>query len=436
MPKSKPRATAGKAPTTDWRKSLGVHPGFPLFPHQSGWWAKKVKGKLYYFGKMADDPKGQAALVEWDRVKVALIGGRARPSKVDGVTVAAVCDQFLQAKEQLVKSGEITQKTWHDYKRVTDRLVARFGESRVMLDLGPDDFTDLRADFSKTNGVVALANFIQRVRIVCKFAYDQGKIPTPLKFGQLFKRPSVKALRIQKAKSAPKLFSADEVTLLIESAPAQLRAMILLGVNAGLGNNDCAALEQRHLDLAGGWMEFARVKTGTKRRCPLWPETVDAIKAALAVRKKPTVKAHEELVFVTRLGGPWASAESHDSPVAKEFAKLAKRLKLQSKGRGFYSLRHTFRTVADGARDVEATRCSMGHTSQHVEAGYIETLPEDSRLSAVANHVRAWLFPSKPAKGDTAKSAGQGRAVKPRKAPASGSPRVSADSGFQLRVVG
>ena len=35
---------------------------FPLFPHSRGYWAKKVRGRLLYFGKVADDPEGQAAL--------------------------------------------------------------------------------------------------------------------------------------------------------------------------------------------------------------------------------------------------------------------------------------------------------------------------------------------------------------------------------------
>jgi integrase len=65
------------------------------------------------------------------------------------------------------------------------------------------------------------------------------------------------------------------------------------------------------------------------------------------------------------------------------------------KGLGFYTLRHTFRTVADEAKDQVATDYVMGHEVPNMSAVYRETI-SDSRLKAVADHVRNWLFP--PAK--------------------------------------
>jgi hypothetical protein len=84
--------------------------------------------------------------------------------------------------------------------------------------------------------------------------------------------------------------------------------------------------------------------------------------------------------------------------VSVAFGALLKRLGLHRPGIGFYALRHTFRTVADAARDPVAIDNIMGHADPSMGGHYRERI-EDSRLLAVADHVRAWLFGEAPDDG-------------------------------------
>ena len=137
-----------------------------------------------------------------------------------------------------------------------------------------------------------------------------------------------------------------ECRTLIDAAPAPLKAMILLGLNCGFGPRDCALLPTDAVDLPNRMIEFPRPKTGVERRCSLWPETVEAVKDAIAKRPSARSESTSKLVF---------------------------------------------RTIADGAKDQPATDYIMGHADDSMAANYRASI-DDERLIAVTDHVRAWLI--------------------------------------------
>ena len=371
------------------------YPDFPLTAHPAGYWCKKIRGKIHYFGPWSD-PDG--ALTKYLEQKDALHAGRKPRPETGGLTVKEAANGFLNAKQALVDVGELSLRTWAEYKLVCDLLVAHLGKARLVSDLDSEDFATLRNKLAKKWGPHRLAKAIQYTRSVFKHAFDAGLMPTPVRFGPGFKRPTKKTIRLHRAGQGAKLFTAAEIQRLLDAGGTAMKAMILLGINCGFGNADCGNLPLSALDLEQGWINYPRPKTGIDRRCPLWPETVAALKEVLARRHEPKDPADAGLVFITKYGLAWAK-ETSTNPVSQETAKLLKALGINGrKGLGFYTLRHTFRTIADEAKDQPAADFIMGHESPHMSSVYRERI-SDERLKVVTDHVRQWLLaqPTKPA---------------------------------------
>lgn len=374
-------------------KPAKPRPDFPLYPHNCGQWAKKVRGRVFYFGPW-EDP--QAAFRDWVEKKDDLLAGRDPVTERDRsqVTLKYLIDRFLSSKKAAERSGDIASRTFADYEDICKRLVKIIDKSRPIDSLTPDDFEKIRSKISKNRGPTSLANDITRIRVLFKYGHDQELLEKPARFGQ-FKKPSKSTLRRARIARGPLLFDAEQIKLMAYNATVNLRAMILLGINCGFGNNDCAKLPISALDLKTGWVDFPRPKTAIERRCPLWPETIEALKEVLENRRFPRKREHGKRVFVTSKGNVYDGSEK-DQPISKEMSKLQKSLGIFRKGVGFYALRHTFLTVAE-AQSEAATKFIMGHAppNEDMSAIYREQITDD-RLLAVTNYVRDWLFKQTP----------------------------------------
>jgi integrase len=399
------------------------YPEFPLFPHQTRRWAKKIRGRFAFFGPWSD-PQGalERFLAQRDELMAGLVprarralgtggslahggdganrrgrsrgrgtpttnanganvGGtheervsRTSPGVVpDGFTIRDLVNHFLTVKQRKMEAGEMSRRSFSDYHLIAKRFLTFFGPHRLAADLLPEDFGRMRADLAKTRGALALGADITKIKGFFKFGYESGLIDRPMRFGQHFEKPTRKAVRKARSNRASQMFEPPEIKKLLAQASPQVKAMILLGLNCGMGNTDLSSLPRSALNLKKRMLVFPRPKTGVERRAPLWRETVAALETVAEVR--PDAKRREDggLVFITKYGAPWVRVQEPKGTnksgrtavvidgIGLEFGKLMQATKTRVPGRGFYALRHTFRTVADEIGDRRAFVLIMGH---------------------------------------------------------------------------
>lgn len=305
--------------------------------------------------------------------------------------VADGVNAFLRARKQDEEAGELAPSTWAGYKATAELIIACLGRKTPIAELTPEDFASLRAFLGKGRCASTLKTEIRKARVIFKWLHDSELIEHPARFGKSFKSPPKRILLLEKDARGERFFEPDQIHWLLDHANINMRAFVLLGINAAYIPADLIRLENRHINLETGWIFQPRHKTGEPRRCKLWPETVQAVRRAIARRPKPKSPEHANRVFLTQYGNAWGKSVTTNR-VSENFRELLlAKAPFYRKGHAFVSLRRTFRTVADKTLDWPAVNKIMGHSDLSMGGVYRQHVA-DERIEAVCRHVRMWLY--------------------------------------------
>ena len=134
--------------------------------------------------------------------------------------------------------------------------------------------------------------------------------------------------------------------------------------------------------IAKGVMELPREKTEIERGCPLWPETIEALKAWLAIRPS----SDSARCFLRHDGKAFTPTNGEVSKYFRAYREMA-----GVRHGGFSWLRKTFATYASECADQVAVDAIMGHVDDSIPGQYRQLLREN-RLFRATETVREWVF--------------------------------------------
>jgi len=371
-----------------WREWKASRPDFPLTVHPRGQWAKRVRGKLRYFGPLGD-PEGAVAL--WAHEKDHLLAGMTPPGCAHGLSVKELLAAHLADVEDRIAAGKLSPRTRGEYA-----VLPRFFRKASLMSLpanrlGPQQFAVLQRAIEQSGRRLSSQKaVIVSIRTVFNWGQRMGLVKG-VDFGPRFTAPSINAIEAERDARAPSRFiDRDLIQAALDAASPRLTVVILLGINCGFYPSDSATIPRTriHLDCPIPFHDFRRVKNGSRRMAALWPETVTAIRDYSDWHRHGR-NTQEHCLLLTK-DGRAMTAQNGSAQLSEDFKQVV----ALPAGVGLGSLRHTYATVIDTVPDQAMIDLTMGHASKSLQKRVYRQLNmrELPRLKVLADTVRSWLY--------------------------------------------
>jgi integrase len=382
---------------------------FPLFPHGSGQWAKKINGAMRYFGVW---DQWQAALKSFERVERERLA-TSRPESC----VRNMVDLFLDAQELRAERGTVSRRQYEDYKFTLNALAKSLGEGSDLAALTPEDWERWREEISvckkgqrigEQKRAQSVSNDVVRVQAMLNWLREKHDVR--FNTGSAMEKMSAAMKRKQKATMPSGCWDPAEIRAVVEHCDKVndrlLKASTLLAINCGFLSSDIGMIplaiakgKFAGMGLDGNFLTLPRSKNFKPRKFYLWEETLNAMNAYLAIRPASTIfyshtqaEARYERWFLSPTGKVMS-----DSPTCAIGQKMNRALSNIGLRKGldgnkilfFKGLRTTFSVVLQRTQVRDVVKSMMGHHND-VLAEHYSGHTADEILKKASEELRVW----------------------------------------------
>lgn len=391
-----------KKPAIHWPPKQ-LPPKFPLTVVASGY-VKTIGGKTRWIcGRKTPAQALQIFYAKATRFasKPTVI---AKTETSTAVSVHLLLAKWIIAREADLHAGKLKPATFAQYRRSALRIDEAIGDFRLD-EYMPENTEQLHVELSKRHGADFGRRALGHWRDCCLYA-EERRWCRPIPLGRkiirsILTRPAARVkwqlmdkVQIQKLLTAAKAATVGRRNDFRQQAE-QFHAALLLALNGGYGPTELAEMPRSFVDIDAGVVKGLRGKTGVMHICPLWSETLEAVKLVLVQRPD------DNLLFRTRHGNPWVytrsvmdgthavNASGNDN-FKQRWNDLTKPLGLKVAGHGMYKLRHAMMTTADKFGDDHARRVLVGHALPGSTGHYVHV--GEDRLRKLVEFIREQLI--------------------------------------------